>query len=135
MRDTHGRYTSLKEITDNGPDWAAGCPNCKFGIVSAPELTGAAPLYMERMVQHLDKSLVFCDCRAGKAHYAALGNRYRKLIEEARKDKRLTDFAARTSHPDIEMARRAIYDAYASAPPPTVHYDTQPVEVMEAVTA
>lgn len=133
MRDVNGRYTSLKSIMELGPDWSHGCPKCKYGIVDAPQLTGAAPLYMERMVQHLDKSLVFCDCRAGKAHYAALGNRYRKLIEEARKDKRLADFAARTSHPDIEMARRAIYDAYASAPAPTVHYEAQPVEVMEAV--
>lgn len=129
MRDTHGRYSSLKEVTDNGPAWAKGCANCHFGIVSAPELTGAAPLYMERMVQHLDKSLTYCDCRAGKAAYAALGNRYRKLVEEARKDKRMAEFAARTSHPDIEAALRAVHEAYALAPMPTIHMaEEQPEE-------
>lgn len=82
-----------------------------------------------------DGSLTYCDCRAGKAYYASLGNRYRKLVEEARKDQRMSEFAQRTSHPDIEAARRAIHDAYDMAPPPTVHGATeapapQPQEVI-----
>ena len=132
MRDTHGRYASLKDIAANGPSWAKGCAHCTGGVMSAPDLTGAAPLYMERMVQHLDKSLTLCDCRAGRAYYASLGNRYRKLVEEARQDKRMTEWAARRSHPDIEAARLAVHAAYELAKPPTIHYEETPSEAVHA---
>lgn len=126
MRDLRGRYSQPKPLTESVPAWAQGCERCNCGIAFAPDLTGAAPLYLERMVQHLDGSIAYCDCRAGKAYRASLGNRYRKLIEEARKDKRMTDFVLRTSHPDIEAARRAVHAAYEASPPPTVHAGTAP---------
>lgn len=81
-RDTHGRYMSIKEITANGPDHAAGCPLCKFGIVSAPELSGAVPLYLERLVQAIDHNLTFCGCQAGKHYRIALANRRLEIIEQ-----------------------------------------------------
>jgi hypothetical protein len=121
MRDIRGRYLNAKPLTETVPAWAQGCDKCECGIAFAPDLTGAAPLYMERIIQHLDGSIAYCDCRAGKAYRASLGNRYRKLIEEARKDRRMTDYALRTSHPDIEAARRAIHAVYEAAPPPTIH--------------
>lgn len=127
MRDVHGRYSNTKPVTELVPEWADGCDNCTCGVVSAPELTGAAPLYLERMVQHLDKSITFCDCRAGRAYYASLGNRYRKLVEEARKDKRMAEWAARTSHPDIDSARQAVHAAYEAVKPPTVHFEEERV--------
>lgn len=126
MRDERGRYHVGKPIAESVPEWANGCDKCSGGIVSAPPLTGAAPLYMERIAQRLDGTLTFCDCRAGKAYYASLGNRRQRLIEEARKDQRMAHAAHNNTHPDIEAARRDMHAAYENAPAPTVHGEKVP---------
>lgn len=53
------------DIKVAGPEWANGCEACRFGIVFAPKLTGAASLYIERAVQAHYELIAFCDCRAG----------------------------------------------------------------------
>lgn len=121
MRDEQGRYLNLKPIADNGPSWACGCSKCSFGIVSAPELTGVASLYLERMIQAKDGTLLFCACMAGQRYRVGLLNRYQALIEEARRNPLMQDAAQQLTHPDIEDARNAMYAAYAAAPPPTIH--------------
>lgn len=45
--------------------WANGCLNCQFGIVRQGPLTGALPLFEERMVQAMRGEVEFCTCRAG----------------------------------------------------------------------
>lgn len=123
MRDERGNYLNLKEISANGPLWARGCPSCKFGIVSAPDLTGACSLTLERLVQATDKQLVFCKCKAGECAYNNMRNLHQQLIEEARKDPRMQEQAHRLTHPDIEGARHKIELAYATMPPPSMHYE------------
>lgn len=93
---------------DSEHQWATGCASCAYGIVSAPELTGACSLYMERIVLMTAGDIEFCECRAGKAHHAALLNRRQKLIEEARKDPRMAEQAARLSHVEIDLARHLL---------------------------
>lgn len=104
-------------------DWARGCPKCKFGIVTAPELTRACELHMERLVQALGKEIEFCDCQAGTRYRVFLLNRRQILIEEARRDSRMSSYATKLTHPDIEVARQAIMQNYAMLRVPTVHYD------------
>lgn len=95
----------------NENNWARGCDKCSFGVQSAPPLTRVGPLYLERIAQHLDKSITYCDCKAGVRYKSALGNRYRELVEAHN----------RKSHPDIDAVRAAMHNAYDNAPPPTVH--------------
>lgn len=123
MRDRHGRYLELKAISDNGPAWARGCPKCEFGLISAPELTGACELHMERLCQAINKQLTFCDCQAGTRYRVFLLNRRQKLLEEARQDPRMQEQARRLSHPDIDVAQARINKSYEYAPAPTVHLD------------
>jgi hypothetical protein len=100
-------------------EWARGCPQCKYGIVSAPERTGACELHLERLVQAIDGDITFCECRAGKANRANLLNRYEFLKREAKRDPRMATFAERKTHPDIEAARKAMQGGYeyVKAPP------------------
>lgn len=115
----------MKHISDYLPSdsvqhWAYGCSNCRCGIVAAGDLTGIAELHLERLVQALAKEIEFCDCLAGRCYRAYLLNRRQKLIEEARKDKRMHAEAARLTHPEIVWAqqrRAALIDASV----PTVH--------------
>lgn len=123
MRDEHGRYSALKEISANGPEWAAGCAKCKFGIVSAAPLTGVCELHLERLCQAISKQLVFCECQAGTRYRVFLLNRRQKLIEEARKDPRMQDQAHRMTHPDLEVAQWRMEQSVSSAPVPTIHYE------------
>lgn len=110
----------------NENDWARGCDKCKFGIVSAPELTGAASLYLERMVQAIDGDLHFCDCRAGTRYRASLLNRRQMLIEEARRDPRMVEYAKDRTHPDIEATRLAMMEGYGKMHRvPTMHFEAQ----------
>lgn len=128
MRDERGRYHGTKPLIDLVPEWAKGCGNCNCGIVSAPELTGVASLYLERMIQAKDGTLTFCACQAGQRYRVSLLNRYQTLIEEARRNPMMADAAHQLSHPDIENTRAAMHAAYEAAPPPTIH-------AAEAVTA
>lgn len=107
--------------------WAAGCDKCSYGYVSAPELTGACELYLERLVQAIAKELVFCECQAGVRARVYLLNRRQKLIEEARRDPRMAAQAQRLTHPDIEVAQWRVAESYIMAQPPTIHLDTETV--------
>lgn len=118
MRDERGRYTATKRIEDIVPAWARGCDDCANGIVLAPELTGAVPLYMERLVQAIDQDITFCSCRAGKAYRSSLLNRRQQIIEQSRKEAKATSILDNSS--PIDSARAAIHAAQARNTP-TVH--------------
>lgn len=115
MRDERGRYLSVKPIEDNGPTWARGCPSCTCGIVAAPELTGAASLYLERLVQAIDGDITFCTCQAGKSYRVSLLNRRQEIIEQTRRDAKTTAIVG-TSNP-IDIARAAIQTVQAQRVP------------------
>lgn len=99
---------NTQQFGDTSRHWGRGCARCKFGIVSAPQLTGACSLYLERVVLMTAGDIEFCECRAGKAHHAALLNRKQSLIEEARKDPRMAEQAARLSHPELDIAKHLL---------------------------
>ena len=122
MRDERGQYKNLKELTANGPEQAAGCPLCKFGIVSAPDLSGVVPLYLERLVQAIDHELTFCGCQAGKHYRIALANRRLEVIERARQDVR---GKVKVDNP-IDVARTLIRIEQAKRVP-TIHLEKEPV--------
>jgi hypothetical protein len=118
--------------------WAAGCPQCTYGIVSAPELTRACELYLERLVQAIDGDITFCTCQAGQVYRVYLLNRRQALIEEARRLPLMADFVKHKSHPDIEQAQRAITASYGMYKAPPIRFvDTEaPVpSAPQAVTA
>lgn len=134
MRDTRGRYLNVKAITDIGPAWAKGCTACTFGIVSAPELTQAAPIFLERIIQALDGDITFCTCQAGQSYRVALRNRHRAIIEQDKRDARIfvhkvagseqpltPDSTLRIDSP-LEVARDAIATARARNVP-SVHME------------
>lgn len=106
--------------------WANGCDQCKYGIVSAPELTGACEFYLERIVQHSAGDIEFCTCRADLAYKAAILNRKQQRIEEARRDPRMSAQAHRLTHPDIEIAASHIQNSYIMAQAPTIHMEGEP---------
>lgn len=114
----------LKEFLVEGPKWADGCDNCKFGIEAAPELTRAVELYLERMVQAINGDIVFCSCQAGQQYRVSLLNGHRRLLEEAKRNPLLSDFVAKKSHPDIEAAQRILYEKHDSVP--NMHFEGDP---------
>lgn len=118
----------LPHSDDNA--WARGCPKCAYGIVSAPELTRACDLHMERLVQAMNKLVTFCDCKAGTRYHVYLKNRYQILIEEARReaanDPRMMAAAGKGTHPDIEIAAWHIEQSYKMMPAPTIHLESTP---------
>lgn len=113
---------TVKYPASNENNWAHGCPKCRYGIANATELTGACELYLERLVQALNGDITFCACRAGARYRVYLLNRHRILIEEARRDPRMTAHALRNSHPDIEQAERAIAHSYNMLKVPTIRW-------------
>lgn len=124
MRDKRGRYLNLKELCDNGPDWASGCPLCKFGIVAAPALVGAAvPLYLQRIVQAIDGDITFCGCQAGKSYRVSLLNRRQEILERARQDMKITA-KLQVDNP-IDVARALIRIEQARRTP-TIHLEPTP---------
>lgn len=132
MRDDRGRYHSTKPLSELAPSWANGCDQCKFGVLSAPELTGVASVYLERLVQAIDGDLQFCTCRAGECYKNALRNRLLVLRGEAKRDTRMSDAAGRNSHPDIEVTRRAMRDSRAVGVPP-IRWDGDAAPATESV--
>jgi hypothetical protein len=134
MRDHLGRYVTLKDVTKNGPASAKGCDKCKFGIVSAPELTNTAPFVIERVLQMLDEEIVFCTCEAGQHQKVYLLNENQKMIEQDRKNALIiTTKIAGSDEPitpqnklkidsPIGIARNAINAARANYVP-RIHYD------------
>lgn len=105
--------------------WAAGCEKCQHGIVSAPPLTGACELYLERLAQALAKEIVFCECRAGKQYYAFLLHRHAFLLREAKHHPLMAAYAQRGTHLDIEVAKQAVENSYAMAGVPTIRYEAR----------
>jgi hypothetical protein len=102
----------ITEVMRNaGVDWSAGCGKCRCGYLSAPELTRAADLWVERLVQHIDGEITYCDCRAGQAAQKHCGNRWEALLREARTDANMSAYSEKYSHPEIEIARDAIHKA------------------------
>lgn len=125
---TNRRHLTTKTIAEIGPEWAKGCEQCSYGLVSAPEMTGADSYYLERLVQAIDGDIHFCSCKAGLAYRSSLLNRRQTLIEEARKNPKMREHANRRTHPDIESAQMAVHAARI----PTVH---AAAPVMEGVPA
>lgn len=115
-------------VLAKGPEWANGCEHCKFGIVLAPEITGAVEFYLERLVQAIDGDITFCSCQAGIYYRSALLNRRQKLLDDAKHDPRMQESASRRTHPDIENARQAMLENMGKMhhEPPTIHYEAQP---------
>lgn len=110
---------------DSKQHWGAGCDKCNYGIVAAPELTGAVELYLERIVQALNGDITFCECQAGTRYRVSLLNRRQKLIEDARKGKLMAAYAQRQSHPDLELAQKLVLQSY-EAHVPTIHLAEEP---------
>ncbi len=107
------------EIVDNAS--AHGCASCSYGIVAAPEITGACEFYLERLAQALNGDITFCDCRAGTNYHANLLKRHRKFVEEARRDPRMVEQAKRGTHPDIEQAQVLMLERFGK-----MHHDKVP---------
>jgi hypothetical protein len=119
-----------------GNHWGRGCANCKYGMVGAPELSGACEVYLERLVQAIDGELTFCTCQAGTRYRAFLGNRFQFLKREVKADGRMAQFVANNSHPDIEAARKAMDSSYGMAKLPNIHWvDSEPTPAEEVVPA
>ncbi len=133
-RDNHGRYENLKEISTNGPSWARGCDKCKCGIASAPELTGACELYLERLVQVIDGDIQFCTCTAGTRYRVFLQNRWLFLMDEVKKTPNLSNFIGRKTHPDIEQSRIAMQVNQGAKAPPIRFVDASEPSEKELVT-
>lgn len=76
----------MTTVTLTGPEWARGCASCAFGIVAAPEIVPALPMYESRAVQAHEDMILFCDCKAGFLYRQCLRKVYAKLsMEERRK--------------------------------------------------
>ena len=123
MRDIHGRYTTTKDIADFAPPWARGCEGCAYGIILAPELTGAASLYLERLVQATDGDITFCTCPAGHSYRVALNNRRLEINRQAKQDAQGARAVGVASQ--VDVARYAIHAAQAQRVP-TVHAEKVP---------
>jgi hypothetical protein len=106
--------------------------NCKHGILAAPELTGATPLYLERILQALDGDIRFCTCKNGEEQRIGLLNRHRAIVEQDKRDARIlthkTAGSEQTLNPEntlriaspLDIARLAI-EAARARNVPTVH--------------
>ncbi len=124
------------DIADNG--WAEGCRSCLYGIIAAPELTGACEFYLERLVQALNGDITFCECRAGRCYRVNLLNKHRKFVEEARKDPRMIEQVRRGSHPDLEAAQVIILSHLGKMHPnndrvPTIRFVEEPAVTQQPV--
>ena len=124
MRDERGRYSTTKAVEDFAPDWAKGCARCRNGIVLAPELTGAASLYLERLVQAIDGDITFCTCQAGQRYRVSLNNRRLEINRQAKQD--ALGATAIAVGNQIDVARHAIHAAQAQRVP-TVHVEGEKV--------
>lgn len=95
------------KIELSGPEWAAGCDKCSYGIVAAPEIISFLPLSEGRAGQAAEDMILFCDCRAGfmyRQHLRKVFNAFDPGTRAA-----LRQHAAATRVPTIH---------YEPAPPP-----------------
>lgn len=65
--------------TDSEHQWAAGCSNCRYGLVAASDIVSSLPLHEGRAVQAAEDMLLFCDCRAGHLYRQFLRKVYATL--------------------------------------------------------
>lgn len=79
---------------DGSKDWARGCPNCKFGIVVAPDIVAALPLHESRAVQAAEDMILFCDCRAGHMYRQGLRKVYAAIDVNSKQNLRAIVLAA-----------------------------------------
>lgn len=73
-------------LKDKAPAWASGCESCSHGIVAAPDIIPALPLYESRAVQAHEEMILFCDCRAGFMYRQCLRKIYSELSLETRRN-------------------------------------------------
>jgi hypothetical protein len=110
--------------TPAAPHWAYGCEHCKYGIKSAPALTGACEIYLERLVQAIERTLVFCECTAGQKYRSYLLHTRARLIREAQHAKNMGDYGKRNTHPEIEWAQARMLGGFEMATSvPTIHFE------------
>jgi len=106
MRDERGRYLDSKPIADSVPAWASGCPKCKGGIVSAPDVR-ALPLYEARAVMGDAGMIVWCGCRAGLTYRRYAQRTFRSmnpLSAKAALDHINANLAAPSMHLEMERS-------------------------------
>lgn len=136
-RNERGQYLDPKPITENGPTYAKGCAQCTFGIVAAPALTQAVPLYLERLIQAIDGDITFCACQAGQSYRTSLLKRHKTVTEQDKAAMRIvthkTAGSEQALNPDntlridsaLEIARNAVNFARAKSVP-TIHFEAVP---------
>lgn len=104
MRDP--RYIKTKDISEVAPEWAHGCPACKFGIVVAPDIVSVLPLAECRAVQAAEEMILFCDCRAGHMNRQGLRKIYATIDVHSKQNFRAIVLAANvpTVHAEGQLA-------------------------------
>jgi hypothetical protein len=130
------------EVKKEGMEWASGCSKCKHGIISAPPLTNACTIHMERLIQHIDGAVVYCNCRAGDCADRLMQRRWANYLIDARTDADQAEYAKNDTHLEIEIFRaKIVQDRLAAArkntpmsadveeedefpAPPPMHYET-----------
>jgi len=68
------------------PAGLGDCPQCAFGLINPPPLTGSLPLYRERCLQYDMHELTFCECRTGQDYRRYLAKKSRTESEREAKD-------------------------------------------------
>ena len=68
------------------PAGMGDCPQCSFGLISPPPLTGSLPLYRERCLQYDMHELTFCECRTGQDYRRYLVKKSRTENEREAKE-------------------------------------------------
>lgn len=68
------------------PTGMGDCPQCSFGLINPPALTGSLPLYRERCLQYDMHELTFCECRTGQDYRRYLAKKSRTENEREAKD-------------------------------------------------
>ncbi len=68
------------------PAGLGDCPQCSFGLINPPPLTGSLPLYRERCLQYDMHELTFCECQAGQQYRRYLAKKSRTENEHEAKE-------------------------------------------------
>lgn len=75
---------AVASVVAGGPAWAYGCESCRYGLVNAPDVTGAVPIYEERTMHAADGLITFCNCQAGHMYRQHLRRWYSRMTDEYR---------------------------------------------------
>lgn len=68
------------------PAGLGDCPQCSFGLINPPPLTGSLPLYRERCLQFDMHELTFCECQVGQDYRRYLAKKSRTENEHEAKE-------------------------------------------------